>query len=375
MSRTAPRRQPNRRRTPVVVDPAQVLAALPSALLVVDAGLQVHYANPAAEQFFGYSATYLCKERLDSLTHFDSPLVSLATQVFRSGNVMSEYGVSLGSPRAAPRAVDVQVVPVSDPPAMVMISLLERSIAHKLDHQLTSLGAARSVAGLAAALAHEVRNPLSGIRGAAQLLEQDASDADRTLTRLIRDEADRINALVERMDLFADERPMERGPVNIHQVLEHVRRLAENGFARHVRFVEIYDPSLPPVYGNRDRLIQVFLNLIKNAAEAAPAEGAEIMLATAFQPGLRIAATGTRSRVALPLVVTVRDNGEGIPEDLKRHLFEPFITTKRDGSGLGLSLVAKYVGDHGGLIEFESEPRRTQFKVMLPIHDGQDDTR
>jgi two-component system, NtrC family, nitrogen regulation sensor histidine kinase GlnL len=212
-----------------------------------------------------------------------------------------------------------------------------------------------------------VKNPLSGIRGAAQLLEETASAPDRELTRLICDETDRICALVDRMDVFSDRRPIEREPVNIHEVLERVRKLAVSGFARHVRFLEDYDPSLPPVDGNRDLLIQVFLNLVKNAAEAVPPQGGEIAIATAYRHGVRLAVAGNESRIQLPLVVTLTDNGEGIPEDLQRHLFDPFVTTKRDGSGLGLALVAKVVGDHGGVIEFESQPRRTVFRVFLPM--------
>jgi two-component system nitrogen regulation sensor histidine kinase GlnL len=219
---------------------------------------------------------------------------------------------------------------------------------------------------MAAMLAHEVKNPLSGIRGAAQLIEENASPADRELTRLICDETDRICALVDRMDVFSDRRPIERDPVNIHEVLERVRKVASSGFARHVRFVEVYDPSLPPVDGNRDLLIQTFLNLVKNAAEAVPEQGGEIELSTAYRHGVRLAMAGSEHRVHLPLLVSVTDNGEGIPDDLQPHLFDPFVTTKRNGSGLGLALVAKVIGDHGGVIEFESQPRRTAFRVFLP---------
>jgi len=211
-----------------------------------------------------------------------------------------------------------------------------------------------------------VKNPLSGIRGAAQLLEQDADPAGRELTQLICDETDRIVALVNRMEAFSDHAPVARDDLNIHEVLDRVRKIAQSGFAQHVSIREEYDPSLPPVQGDRDLLLQVFLNLVKNAAEAAPAEGGVIQLSTRFQHGVRLALPGSADKVHLPLLVSVQDNGPGVPEDLQRHLFDPFVTTKPGGKGLGLALVAKIVGEHGGVIEFASEPRRTSFSVRLP---------
>jgi two-component system, NtrC family, nitrogen regulation sensor histidine kinase GlnL len=250
------------------------------------------------------------------------------------------------------------------------VMLQERTIAEKMDRQLIHRGAARSVIALASMLAHEIKNPLSGIRGAAQLLEQSAADEDRPLTRLICDETDRIVKLVDRMEVFGDERPVEREPVNIHVVLDHVKRLAQSGLAHHIRFNEEYDPSLPLVYANRDQLVQVFLNLVKNAAEAigADAQDGEIAFSTAFRPGVRLQVPGSKTRVSLPLEFCVKDNGPGVPDDLMPHLFDPFVTTKPTGSGLGLALVSKIVGDHGGIVECESQPRRTVFRVLMPVY-------
>ena len=346
---------------------APILAALPTPVLVLDRGNIVRSVNPAAEQFFEAGSSVLIGQSLAELIPPHSPIFGLVETVRRTDASVTEYGLSFDSPRTGHRTVALQVAPVTELPGHVVLQLNEVSIAAKIDRQLTHRHAARSVSAMAAMLAHEVKNPLSGIRGAAQLLEETVGLADRELTRLICDETDRICALLDRMDVFSDARPLEREPVNIHEVLERVRKVAQNGFARTVRFIEEYDPSLPPVLGNRDRLVQVFLNLVKNAAEAVPEDGGEITLTTAYQHGIRLAVPGSDSRVHLPLVVSVVDNGAGIPEDLRSHLFDPFVTTKRNGTGLGLALVAKIIGDHGGVIEFDSQPRRTQFRVMLPM--------
>jgi two-component system nitrogen regulation sensor histidine kinase GlnL len=346
-----------------------MLHALPHPVIMVAADGRIADANVAAEQFFEASIPMLRRHLLRDLVPFGSPLLALVEQVRQRGAAVNEYKVDLATPRnPGERLVDLHVAPLAEYPAHVVVMLQERTIADKMDRQLTHRGAARSVIALAAMLAHEIKNPLSGIRGAAQLLEQSSGDDDRPLTKLICDETDRIVDLIDRMEVFADRPPKPREPVNIHQVLDHVKAIAKAGFAKGLRVREDYDPSLPPVLGDRDRLIQVFLNLVKNAAEAAPRDGGEIVLTTAFRPGLRLAVRGGDVRVLLPLVVSVQDNGEGIPEDIRAHLFDPFVTTKAKGTGLGLALVAKIVDDHGGVIEFSSERGRTVFTVMLPVY-------
>jgi two-component system, NtrC family, nitrogen regulation sensor histidine kinase GlnL len=350
-----------------------MLDALPHPIVMVSPDGRIANANVAAESFFDASLSMLRRHSLGDLVPFGSPLLALIDQARNRGAAFNEYKVDLSTPRnPGERLVDLHVAPLPERPNHVVVMLQERTIADKMDRQLTHRGAARSVIALAAMLAHEIKNPLSGIRGAAQLLESNASDDDRTLTRLICDEADRIVKLVDRMEVFSDERPIDREPINIHVVLDHVKRLAHSGFARNIKIVEDYDPSLPPVLANRDLLIQLFLNLVKNATESIGdgAPDGEIQLTTAFRPGVRIARPGSKTRVSLPLEFCVRDNGPGVPDDLLPHLFEPFVTTKPTGTGLGLALVSKIVGDHGGIIECESQPRQTIFRVLMPMYQN-----
>ncbi len=347
-----------------------ILNALATAVIVLDAAGSIVLINIAGEHLLQGGAKYLKGRSLSELLPKDNPVFSLIKQVRKQGFAISEHRVTLESPRIGKHLVNLQAAPLAEAPDSIVLTVHKRSIADTIDRQLTHRGAARSVTAMAAMLAHEVKNPLSGIRGAAQLLEQNANPDDASLTKLIREETDRICDLVDRMEVFSEAAPLQRDPVNIHQVLDRVLQLAKNGFGRHLRYVTNFDPSLPAVLGHRDQLVQVFLNLIKNAAEATPRKGGEITLETAYQHGVRFALPGSSSRTHLPLRISIKDNGDGIPDEIISCLFDPFVTTKPQGTGLGLALVAKIIGDHGGVIECDSQPKRTEFRVMLPMAEG-----
>jgi two-component system nitrogen regulation sensor histidine kinase GlnL len=347
-----------------------ILDAIPNPLVVIDEHDRVSLVNSAAENFFQISSSMLQRLKLSDLVPFSSPVIGAVAQAREQASAVNEYSIAVGSPRlGGERIVDLQAAPVNEDPRFAVIMLLERSMAHKIDRQLTSRGAALSVSGMASMLAHEIKNPLAGIRGAAQLLEPALGAEDRTLARLICDETDRIRDLVDQMEVFSDERPLDRRPVNIHVVLERVKQLLLAGMAPGVTVREDYDPSLPPVLGNRDQLVQVFLNLAKNAAEAITigGEAGEITLTTAFRPGVRLTVPGSGERITLPLEVCVHDTGPGVAEELRQNIFDPFVTTKPGGRGLGLALVAKIVRDHGGIVECSPRDRGTTFRVLLPM--------
>lgn len=341
--------------------------AAPFPGLIFDAGDRLTEANAAAEAFLGVSAKALRGRPLEAVFGPASRVADLVAQVRTGTASLGEHAMQLNLADQPPMVADLQVAALGDGAGgEVLVYIQPQSIAEKMDRSLTHRAAVRSVTGMAAMLAHEIKNPLAGISGAAQLLAMQLGDEDLELTDLIREEAERIAKLLEKVELFGDDRPAPRAPVNIHDVLGRARLSAAAGFARHVRFMEEFDPSLPPTVGDADQLIQVFLNLLKNAAEATPKVGGIISIRTAYRPGIRMASPGGGYQ-SLPLQVSISDNGAGVPEGLRRDLFEPFVTSKTTGSGLGLSLVSKIVADHGGVVEFDSDPGWTTFRVLLPV--------
>ncbi len=366
--------------------PQMIIEALPAAILVVDAEGQCRAMNGAAENMLHVGRKNLVGRKLAEIVFADCPLFTLIEQCGHGGSAVSDAEMTIGGPRLHLEHISVEVAPLDDSDGMVVISIRDRQLEHRMARQSAAAEAAQSVRAMAGMLAHEIKNPLAGIRGAAQLLESKVAPAEAALAALIREESDRIVGLVNGVETFADDRVPALDAVNVHEVLDHVCKLARVSFARDAVLRELYDPSLPAVRGNRDLLIQIFLNLIKNAAEAfhrpeesmseKPAQKpGEITVTTAYQAGFRIGERNKAHRQIRRIAVTVADDGPGVPEALLGNLFDPFVSSKPGGRGLGLPLVAKLVRAHDGVIEFSSRPGQTRFTVLLPISDDIDGAR
>ena len=306
-----------------------LLALLPNCVICVTRDFNISYANAAAEDFLGESFAVLKSKKLDQFLRPSTHVMELVELVFSGKSLLKEYDVPLSGRQGGIRNVNIQILPLEKESGSLIV-IDDRGTSHHMPQRESS----RLTSGMASILAHEVKNPLSGIRGAAQLLHKIVSDEDCKLTSLIVDEVDRIKHLIEEMEIFSNPSDLKTESLNIHEILQYVILLAGKGFARHVKFRETYDPSLPDVLGNRNLLIQLFVNLVKNASEAVLGQkNPVITFTTYYKSGFRFKAPGTQESRALPVVVCVEDNGPGIPKELRESIFDPFVTTKEGGKG------------------------------------------
>ncbi|PID35654.1 MAG: PAS domain-containing sensor histidine kinase [Rhodobacterales bacterium] len=332
--------------------------ALPIPALILDAQGQIEEVNAAAEAFLNTSAKGLVGQAAAAAIPAPDALWQ-ALERLGSGT-MFLHGLEIAS-----TPCDLHLAPLPGRAGAVLLLLQPREAGGWLDQAGSARRAARSAIGMAEMLAHEIKNPLAGITGAAQLLSMELGREGRELTDLIVAESRRIVALLEQVEEFGDLRPPKRAAVNLHDLLERARRSARAGFGARVTFCEAYDPSLPETFADPDQLMQVLLNLFKNAAEAMGAAGGTITLRTYYDAGLRVR-RADGSALALPLQLEIIDDGPGLPPEIAGQVFEPFVSGRENGTGLGLALVSKIVADHEGLIAVESRPGRTVFRLSLP---------
>jgi len=342
---------------------------VPAFLIVQKNGQEtILECNPAAELFMAASSAQLTGEPAYDRLSIDAPIEEAAARARanRAPIFINDADVCTGE--RPPVLCNLQLAPMDDEAQTLLLLIAPRDIAGRLGRTQAVKAAAKSAIGMAAMLAHEIKNPLAGITGAAQLLSMNLPPQDREMTSLIVEESRRIVKLLEQVEQFGDQRPPDCKEVNIHDVLERARRSATVGFGAHMRINDNYDPSLPATWADSDQLLQVFLNLLKNAAEAQP-NGGTIRIRTYFERGLQLRGREGQ-RLSLPLHVEIIDDGPGLPPEIAENIFEPFVSGRENGTGLGLALVSKIIAAHDGWIEVDQRPDQTIFRVSLPMAPG-----
>ncbi|MXQ07250.1 PAS domain-containing protein [Alphaproteobacteria bacterium GH1-50] len=339
--------------------------SLPVPAFLLDPGDMIAEVNPAAESFLNVSVRSLRGQPVFDVLAIDAPLDDSFRRVRVDQSSLFMNTVDVGSGNLAPVSCNIQIAPMTGMPGFVLVLMEPRGIADRLGRSQSVKSAAKSAIGMAEMLAHEIKNPLAGITGAAQLLSMNLSGDDLELTDLIVSESRRIVSLLDQVEQFGNLSPPQRRAVNIHDLLERARKSANVGFAAHMTIREDYDPSLPSTYVDGDQMVQVFLNLLKNAAEATKGQPGTIRIRTFYEMSLRLRRKdGTAS---LPLQVEIIDDGPGLPPEIAQDIFEPFVSGRENGTGLGLALVSKIVSDHEGWISVDSTPGRTVFRISLPV--------
>lgn len=342
----------------------------PVATLIIDHDDRIVSANPRAESLLNMARSALIGSRLTDVLRLAD--ATMDPSFWRTDKPLSAYDVRLHAGRSDAVEMDILINPLSDAPGWRVLAMHIHSQSHAIGFRRAPSGAMSAI-GAAAMLAHEIKNPLSGIRGAAQLIQGELSEGNHQLTSLIVAEVDRIASLIDRMQGFTTEQAQQAVTQNIYPLLDRAIDVALAGFGSGVGLDKQYDPSLPDALVDADRLVQVMINLLKNAVEAVQDSGeGRIVVTTAFKHGFSIMRTGSRAPVTLPIEIQVIDNGPGVRESIRDVLFNPFITTKRTGQGLGLALVDKLVRDMGGLVQYErtNDKERgkamTIFRLLLP---------
>ena len=343
----------------------EMVAASPIAMLVLDPAGSIQRVNAAAEMLLNLSAQTIIGRQI-------SDLLVMPDAYREEEAAFAAYDAAIRVKRGAEIRADLFVTPLAERPGWKVLSVYSGLTVHRVGNRAQS-GGARAAIRIAAMLAHEIKNPLAGISGAAQLLSRTAAPSAERLTKLIRDEVDRVASLIDRMEGFTDTRKLPLQAENIQAIIDHARAVALSGFGDRLTICQVYDPSLPDVLVHRDTMVQIILNLLKNAAETAVGGGhRRVTITTAFRHGVSVSLDGGARKRPLPIEVCVIDDGPGAPTDIVDQLFDPFVSSKPKGQGLGLALVDKLMRDMGGIVQYgrEGAPEQTVFRLLLPRADG-----
>jgi len=344
---------------------ADIWISLPVPALVLDRNEQIVDLNPAAEHFLNASAKSLIGQQVWGKIAVDAPMDESLARARANGTPLFVNDVDVGTGDRAPLHCNLQLAPLQGTPGHVVLLISPHELAGRMTQNHTVKSAAKSAIGMAEMLAHEIKNPLAGITGAAQLLSMGLSKEDLELTDLIVEETRRVVKLLEQVEQFGNLSPPDRKEVNLHDVLDRARRASLLGIAANMKIIKEYDPSLPSALGDPDQLLQVILNLLKNASEATPGGKGTIRLRTYYEHSFSLCRSDGTGRF-LPLQIEIVDDGPGLPPAIRDDIFDPFVSGRENGTGLGLSLVSKIIEDHDGWISVESIPGRTVFRISLP---------
>ena len=345
-------------------------SSLPVPALTIDSDDGIANVNPEAEAFLNISARSLKGTPVWDRVMVDAPIDAALSRSRADGVPLFVNDVDVGGGERPPIQCNIQIAPLQGSAGFMLIVIHPLEMAGRVKRNASASSAAKSAIGMAEMLAHEIKNPLAGITGAAQLLSMNLTNGDLELTDLIVAETRRVVKLLEQVEQFGNVMPPTLKPVNIHDVLDRARKSAAVGFGAHMTFVERYDPSLPPTLADGDQLTQVILNLLKNASEASKGKPGTIIIHTYYEQSLRLRRRDGTGR-GLPLQIAIIDDGPGLPEDIATNIFEPFVSGRENGTGLGLALVSKIISDHDGWISVDSVPGRTAFRISLPVATNQ----
>ena len=347
-----------------MISGADLWASLPVPAFLIDADDRIADMNTAAEGFLNSSRKSVLGHPVWDQIAIDAPIEGAFSRARLNDTALFVNDIDVGSGNRAPLQCSVQVSPVAEHPGQMLLMLSPRELAGRMTRTDSAKSAAQSAIGMAEMLAHEIKNPLAGITGAAQLLSMSLSAEDVELTDLIVSESRRIVKLLEQVEQFGNISEPDFHPINLHDVLDRARRSAALGFGAHMNIVEDYDPSLPMAWGDADQLLQVVLNLLRNASEAAETNHGTITIRTFYEHSFRLRRSDGTGKT-LPLQIEIIDDGPGLPPAIQDGIFDPFVSGRENGTGLGLALVSKIISDHNGWISVSSTPGRTVFRLSL----------